>query len=41
MNALGSRDAWKLIRNGYEGDKDYLPKLMAAILIKRNPDSVQ
>jgi membrane-bound lytic murein transglycosylase D len=41
MNALGSRDAWTLIRNGYEGDKDYLPKLMAAILIMRNPDSVE
>lgn len=41
MNDLGSRDAWELIRNGYEGDKDYLPKLMAAILIMRNPDSVQ
>lgn len=41
MNALGTRDAWTLIRNGYEGDKDYLPKLMAAILIMNNPDSVQ
>jgi membrane-bound lytic murein transglycosylase D len=41
MSALGSRDAWELIRNGYEGDKDYLPKLMAAILVMRNPDSVQ
>jgi membrane-bound lytic murein transglycosylase D len=41
MDALGSRDAWTLIRNGYEGDKDYLPKLMAAILIMRNPESVQ
>ncbi len=41
MNALGSRDAWTLIRNGYEGDKDYLPKVMAAILIMRNPESVQ
>lgn len=41
MDTLGSRDAWTLIRNGYEGDKDYLPKLMAAILILRNPESVQ
>ena len=41
IDALGSRDAWNLIRNGYEGDKDYLPKLMAAILIMRNPDSVK
>lgn len=41
MDALRSRDAWTLIRNGYEGDKDYLPKLMAAILIMRNPESIQ
>jgi membrane-bound lytic murein transglycosylase D len=41
MVALGTRDAWTLIRNGYEGDKDYLPKLMAAILIMNNPASVQ
>lgn len=41
IDALGSRDAWTLIRNGYEGDKDYLPRLMAAILIMRNPESVQ
>jgi membrane-bound lytic murein transglycosylase D len=41
MDALGSRDVWELIRSGYTGDKDYLPKLMAAILIMRNPDSVQ
>lgn len=41
MNVLGSRDAWVLIRNGVEGDKDYLPKLMAAILIMRNPESVE
>lgn len=41
MNALGSKDAWTLIRKGYQGDKDYLPKLMAAILIMKNPDSVR
>lgn len=41
MNALGTRDAWTLIRAGYEGDSDYLAKVMAAILIMRNPDSVQ
>jgi hypothetical protein len=41
IDALGSRDAWTLIRNGYEGDKDYLPRLMAAILIMRSPESVE
>jgi membrane-bound lytic murein transglycosylase D len=40
IDALDSRDAWTLIRNGYEGDKDYLAKLMAAILIMNNPQSV-
>ncbi len=40
MDQLDSRDAWTLIRAGFEGDKDYLPKLMAAILIMRNPDSL-
>lgn len=40
IEALDSRDAWTLIRKGYEGDKDYLPKLMAAVLIMRNPEVV-
>jgi beta-lactamase regulating signal transducer with metallopeptidase domain len=40
IDAIGTRDAWTLIRNGYEGDKDYLPKLMAAIIIMRNPESL-
>ena len=41
IEATGSRDAWVLARKGYENDKDYLAKLMAAILIMRNPDSVE
>jgi membrane-bound lytic murein transglycosylase D len=41
INALETRDAWTLIRQGYEGDKDYLPRLMAAILIMRNPESIK
>jgi beta-lactamase regulating signal transducer with metallopeptidase domain len=41
INETGSKDAWTLIRNGYEGDKDYLPKMMAAILIMKNPQSVE
>lgn len=39
IDKLGSRDAWYLTRNGYQGDK-YLARLMAAILIMKNPDSV-
>jgi membrane-bound lytic murein transglycosylase D len=41
IDSIGSRDAWTLIRNGVEGDTDYLPRLMAAILIMQNPESVQ
>jgi membrane-bound lytic murein transglycosylase D len=41
IDATASRNAWILIRNGYEGDKDYLPKLIAAILIMKNPESVE
>ena len=40
IDATGSRDAWTLIKAGHEGDKDYLAKVMAAILIMRNPESV-
>ncbi|MCB0408064.1 MAG: transglycosylase SLT domain-containing protein [Bdellovibrionales bacterium] len=36
-----SKDAWVLIRKGYENDQDYLPRLMAAVLIMKNPESVQ
>lgn len=41
MVDLDTRDAWTLIRNGREGDKDYLAKFMAAVLIMRNPDSIE
>lgn len=40
INKTGSRDAWTLIRSGYEGDKDYLAKIMAVVLILSNPDSI-
>jgi len=40
IDEMNTRDAWTLIRAGHENDKDYLPKLMAAILIMRNPESV-
>src|SRR5262249_19975909 len=41
IDATGSRDAWTLIRNYYEGDKGYLAKLMAAVLIMKNPSTVE
>lgn len=40
-NALlktGMTDAWSLLRAGYENDRDYLPRVMAAILILKNPE---
>jgi membrane-bound lytic murein transglycosylase D len=33
----GSRDVWTLIARGHENDADYVPRVMAAILILGNP----
>ncbi len=41
IRETGSRDPWKIVRAGYSNDPDYLPRLMAAILIMRNPETVQ
>jgi hypothetical protein len=35
-----SRDVWTLISKGYEGDPSYIPKVMAAALILRNPTTL-
>ena len=40
IRATGSRDAWAIVRAGYENDKSYLPRVMAAVLILKNPESV-
>ena len=40
ISKTGSRDVWTLIRAGYENDKSYLARVMAAVLIMKNPDSV-
>jgi membrane-bound lytic murein transglycosylase D len=37
MDETGSKDAWDLVRKGYENDPDYLPRVMAVILIVKNP----
>jgi membrane-bound lytic murein transglycosylase D len=37
MDRTGSRDAWKLIGAGLEGDKNYLAIVMATMLILKNP----
>lgn len=41
IDKTGSNDPWKLIEQGYENDNDYLPKVMAAILIMKNPETVK
>ena len=38
MKQTGSKDAWKIIRAGHEGDKGYLAKVMAVMIIMKNPD---
>lgn len=38
INKTGSRDAWVLVRQGFENDKEYLAELMAAIIIMKNPE---
>jgi membrane-bound lytic murein transglycosylase D len=37
VDETGSTDAWELVRKGYENEPDYLPRVMAVILIVRNP----
>jgi membrane-bound lytic murein transglycosylase D len=37
MSETGSTDAWDLVRSGYENDPNYLPRVMAVILIIKNP----
>jgi membrane-bound lytic murein transglycosylase D len=43
INETGSRDPWVLVRNsGLSAEsRNYLPKVMAAILIMKNPSSVE
>ena len=41
VQKTGTRDIWKLLDAGFENDKDYIPKLMAAILIMKNPESLE
>jgi membrane-bound lytic murein transglycosylase D len=34
-------DAWKLVENGIENDHEYLPRVVAAMIILKNPSLVQ
>lgn len=40
IRKTGSRDAWEIIGKGYENDPDYVPRVMAAILILKNPSTL-
>ena len=37
IEKTGSRNAWTLIANGFQGDDGYLAKMMAAVLILNSP----
>lgn len=41
MQKLNSKDAWDLIRENDVNDQGYLAKVMAAVLIMKNPSSVE
>ncbi len=40
MTNFTTRDPWTIIRKTKIGDADYLPKLMASVIIMKNPESV-
>jgi membrane-bound lytic murein transglycosylase D len=37
MRKAASRDAWALVSRGYENDPDYLARVMAAMIVLKNP----
>ena len=41
MRETGTADAWQLVQAGYENDRNYLPRVMAAMLIVQNPSLAQ
>jgi membrane-bound lytic murein transglycosylase D len=41
IQETGSRDVWKLVGSGYQNDPNYVPRVMAAMLIVRNPQSLE
>ena len=40
IKKTGSTDAWELIRKGFENDKGYLARVIAAVIIMKNPNSL-
>lgn len=40
IDATGSRDAWKVVHAGYDNDPNYLARVMAAVIILKNPSAI-
>ncbi len=40
IRVTDTRNAWELIAQGFENDPDYLPRVMAVILILKNPQAL-
>jgi membrane-bound lytic murein transglycosylase D len=40
IRETGSRDAYQLVRKGYENDSGYVPRTMAAVIVLRNADAL-
>jgi hypothetical protein len=38
MKELNTHDAWVIARSGRENDKDYLARVIAAIIIMKHPE---
>ena len=41
IQKYGTRKPWELLRKGLKTDPDYLPRVMAMVLILKNPDSLR
>lgn len=41
IDRTGHRDAWDLIRKGHEGDRGYLAKYIAALIVYKNPELIR
>ena len=41
IDKRGTRDVWELIRNGHQGDRDYLAKVIADMIVMGNAGSVE
>jgi membrane-bound lytic murein transglycosylase D len=40
IRATGTRDVWRIVDQGYENDPDYVARVMAVLLIMKNPTAL-